>query len=463
MNVPSSLKRTLGLSTAILLVMSSMIGSGVFKKIAPMSTTLGDSNLVLLAWLAAGLVTMMGTLTYAGLASLTEEAGGQYEYLRIIFGKFFSYLLGWACFSVIQTASIASIAFVFAESVNNLIPIPAFTEQWADINIGGFIYPFANSGVKLLAIITMVLLTYINYRGVKQGGILNDVFSLAKIIGILLLIILGLSYSSPQTIAHHATTYEPLSFNQILAPFFLAMLGAFWAYDGWVNVTYITGEIKDPKRNVPIAIIAGTFLVMILYLLVHVAYFRVLSVDDFAAIDAAGNQIAGVEVAKKIMGDSGNLLISILIMLCTFGATNASLMASARIYYRMANAGVFFPSAGKAHPVYKTPHVALLMQLAWAAVLVMSGTFDQLTDMLIFAAFIFYGASAFGLILMKRKKLITVKVFGYPYIPMFYVAFCIGLVINTLITMPNESITGLILIATGIPLYFYFNRKRILP
>ena len=463
MHLPSSLKRTLGLSTAVLLVMSSMIGSGVFKKIAPMSTTLGDSNLVLLAWLAAGLVTMMGTLTYAGLASLTEESGGQYEYLRIIFGKFFSYLLGWACFSVIQTASIASIAFVFAESVNNILPMPAFTEQWADIGIGGFIYPFANSGVKLLAIITILVLTYINYRGVKEGGLLNDIFSWAKILGILLLIILGLSYSSPTPISHHAADYAPLSFNQLLAPFFLAMLGAFWAYDGWVNVTYITGEIKNPRRNVPIAIIAGTFLVMVLYLLIHVAYFRVLSVDEFAAIDAAGNQIAGVEVAKKILGDGGNLLISILIMLCTFGATNASLMASARIYYRMANAGVFFQSAGKIHPTYKTPHIALLMQMVWAIVLVMSGTFDQLTDMLIFAAFIFYGSSAFGLVLMKRRKLITVKVFGYPFIPIFYVLFCIGLVINTLITMPNESITGLLLIAAGIPLYFYFNRKRILP
>ncbi|HET8963646.1 MAG TPA: amino acid permease [Chitinophagales bacterium] len=463
MHVNPTLKRTLGLSTATLLVMSSMIGSGIFKKVAPMSTVLGDSNLVLLAWFAAGLVTVMGTLTYAGLASLTEEAGGQYEYLRIIFGKFFSYLLGWACFAVIQTASIASIAFVFAESVNNLLPMPAFTEHWANINIGGFIFPFANSGVKLLAIITIVILTYINYRGVKEGGLLNDIFSWAKILGIIILIVLGLSYTSATPVLHHAADYVPLTFNQILAPFFLAMLGAFWAYDGWVNVTYITGEIKNPKRNVPIAIIAGTILVMLLYVLINTAYFRVLTVDEFSAIDAAGNQIAGVEVAKKIMGNSGNILISILIMLCTFGATNASLMSSPRIYYRMANAGVFFPGAAKIHPEFKTPHIALLMQMIWAIVLVMSGTFDQLTDMLIFAAFIFYGASAYGLVLMKRKKLITVKVFGYPFVPVFYILFCICLVVNTLITMPKESITGLLLIAAGIPLYFYFNRKKLLP
>lgn len=463
MQNPTTLKRTLGLSTAILLVMSSMIGSGVFKKIAPMSTALGDSGLVLLAWIAAGLVTVMGALTYAGLASLTEEAGGQYEYLRIIYGKFFSYLLGWACFAVIQTASIASIAFVFAESVNNLFPLPEFTSQWAEIGIGGYIFPFANSGVKLMAIITIIILTFINYRGVKEGGLLNDIFSWAKILGIVILIILGLSYSGANPVAHQSADYTPLSFNQMLAPFFLAMLGAFWAYDGWANVTYVSGEIIKPKRNVPIAIIVGTACVMLLYALVNAAYLRVLSVDEFSAIDAAGNQIAGVEVAKKIMGNSGNILISILIMLCTFGATNASLMSSPRIYYRMANAGVFFPAAGSIHPKYKTPHWALLMQMIWAIVLVISGTFDQLTDMLIFAGFIFYGSAALGLLLMKRKKLITVKVFGYPYVPAVYFLFCIGLVVNTLITMPRESITGLFLIALGVPLYLYFNRKRLLP
>lgn len=460
MHMSPSLKRSLGLSTAILLVMSSMIGSGVFKKVAPMSTVLGDANWVLLAWLAAGLVSMMGTLTYAGLASLTEEAGGQFEYLRIIFGKFYSYLLGWSCFAVIQTASIASIAYVFAESVNNIFPMPVFGEAISGYQLFGFIYPFQNSGVKLIAILTILLLTWINYRGVRQGGLLNDIFSWAKIIGILLLIILGLSYANPVEIQSVPKVENGWNITTFIAPFFLAMLSAFWAYDGWTNVTYITGEVIRPKRNIPIAIITGTFLVMILYMLIHVAYFRVLSADDFAAINAAGNKIAGAEVAKVIMGNTGNILISILIMLCTFGATNASIMTSARIYYRMANQGVFFPSVGKAHSRFKTPHVALRMQMVWAILLVMSGTFDQLTDMLIFAAFIFYGSAALGLLMMKYKKLITVKVFGYPYVPAFYFLFCIVLVVNTLITMPNESITGLLLMATGVPLYFYFIRQH---
>jgi basic amino acid/polyamine antiporter, APA family len=443
-----------------LLVISSMIGSGVFKKIAPMSSQLMDNELVLLAWLVAGMFTLFGVFSYAGLASISSEAGGQLEYFRLIYGNFFAFLNGWANFSVIQSASIASIAYVFAESVHSVVPLPEPFAMYADLTFIG-LHPFANSGVKLLAVVTIIVLTVINYFGVEQGGRVNNIFTLAKIAGILFLIGIGWNYASPVADVNPQGVSTGLfdSGQSLLAPFFLALLSAFWAYDGWVNVTYIAGEVKNPQRNIPIAIILGTASVMLLYLLLNMSFLRVMSAADYAALDAQGDQIAGVQMAVKVLGDQGRWIIALLIMLCTFGATNASLMSGARIYYRMANTGMFIPKAGKAHPRYQTPHVALFMQMVWSCVLVFSGTFDQLTDMLIFASFLFYGSGALGLIILKRRQVVTTKVIGYPLVPIIFVLFCLVLIGNTLVSMPQESITGLVLIAAGTPLYFIFRRK----
>jgi len=478
MNTQPELKRVLGLTTAILLVISSMIGSGVFKKIAPMSETLMDSKLILLAWLLAGVVSMFGVFTYSGLASLTEEGGGQFEYFRIIYGKFFGFLFGWTCFTVIQSASIASIAYVFSESVNNLAHFKQPFDKWAAINFNNFIFPFANSGVKIFTICTIIALTIINYFGVKKGGLINDIFSWAKIGGIIFLIITGflLYGNADQVYAQNSQLIKPQDFNLISA-MFAAMLAAFWAYDGWVNLAYMGGEVKNPKKNIPIAIIGGTAVVMIVYVLVNIVYLRVLPVQTFVDINNSGNKIAAAEVAQSILPGIGFTLVSILIMVSAFGATNASLMSSPRIYHQMAKQKLFFKSFGKTHPKHHTPYVSLLFQMVWSSILVISGTFDQLTDMLIFASFIAYGSGAAGLLYMKMrgKKMpsndndginvgpkrfkITAKVIGYPVIPIVFLLFAIGLVINTIITMPNESLTGLSFIALGIPVYFIVKRQ----
>ncbi|MBC8047487.1 MAG: amino acid permease, partial [Fimbriimonadaceae bacterium] len=462
MNKPE-LKRALGLTTAILLVISSMIGSGIFKKIAPMSTTLMDSNLILLAWVIAGIVSMFGVFTYSGLATLTEEGGGQFEYFRIIYGKFFAFIFGWTCFTVIQTASIASIAYVFGESVNNVAHFINPFDGLKEINIGNYIFPFANSGVKIFTIITIICLTIINIYGVKKGGLLNDIFSSAKIIGIILLIILGLALSGNSNSFESSGTIiqlETLKGRTLFSAMFTAMLAAFWAYDGWINISYIGGEVKNPKKNIPIAIIGGTAIVMFIYVVLNYAYLKALPVEAYMQIDADGNKIAGAEMAKAIMGSGGFILISVLIMLCTFGATNSSLMSSPRIYFQMAKQNLFFKSFGEIHQKYHTPHKSLIFQAMWASVLVISGTFDQLTDMLIFASFIFYGSGAIGLIIMKRKGIITAKIFGYPYIPIIFVLFCILLVGNALFSTPRESLTGLLFLASSIPLYYYLQKKN---
>jgi basic amino acid/polyamine antiporter, APA family len=458
---PPSLRRVLGLSTGILLVASSMIGSGIFKKVAPMGEVMQNGRDVLLAWLLAGVVSMFGAFAFAGLARMTEEAGGKFEYLRLIYGRFFSFLYGWTYFSVIGSASAAAISYVFAESVNNLFPLPHFLQPWEDWNIGGFIYPFANSGVKGFAILTILGLSWLNIRGVQKGGWLNDVTSAMKILGILLLIAIGLSYSGgPSAFDSPGVRDGQLAGLGWYSALFAAMLSAFWAYDGWINITFMSSEFRNPRRNVPIAIVTGTVLVMLLYLAVNFAFLRTLTISDLEAINAAGNQIAGAEAAKRVLGAPGYFLLSVLIMLCTFGAANATIMTAARVYYRMSQEGLFFRRAKAVHPRYRTPAVSLRMAMVWSSILVISGTFDQLTDMLIFAAFIFYGAGALGLILEKRRGRITGPVVGYPWMPALFILFCLALVGNTLYVYPKESASGLGLILLGIPFYFYFTRKR---
>ena len=251
------LKRVLGLPTGILMVAGLMIGSGVFKKIAPMSATLMSQPYILSAWIIAGVFSMLGAFMLAGLATTTTESGGVYEYLRLSIGNFFSFLFGWTAFTILGSGSIAALAFVFSQSLNTLVHLPEPMQSLQDISIGNSIFPFASSGVKIVSVIAICLLTWLNYRGTKNGGLLNNIVTTAKIAGILLLIILGLFYSNPMVT--DTTTTAPIQYSgtALFSAFFGIMLSAFWAYDGWSNISFVTGEIQNPKRNVPIAIIAN--------------------------------------------------------------------------------------------------------------------------------------------------------------------------------------------------------------
>ncbi|HWH62304.1 MAG TPA: amino acid permease, partial [Ginsengibacter sp.] len=353
------LRRVLGVGTATLLVAGNMIGTGVFKKIVPMAATGLSKNYILLAWIIAGFVTILGAFSFAGLAKLTTASGGLYEYLRICFGNFVAYLLGWTIFVIVGSGSVAAVGFIFSQSVNTLINIPEPLHQWSDISIAHSVYPFAFSGVKIFTVITIALLTWLNYSGVRKGSVLNNIITSAKILGILFLILAGFIFINPSV--HASETIRPtqsssgLSFISI---FFGAMLSAFWAYDGFTNVAAVTGEIKNPKRNVPIAIITGVSIVMILYVLVNAAFMRAFSLTQLASLSE--NKIAATEMAGLIMGNKGRILISLLIMISSFGTLNILILVYSRLYYRMAQENVFFKSAAKVHPIYRTPYNALL-------------------------------------------------------------------------------------------------------
>lgn len=457
----TSLKRNVTRTSAILLVVSAIIGSGVFKKISPMAEQLGSDWLILLCWLVAGLLSLMGALCTAELAAMMPGSGGEFVYFKKIYGKFFSFLYGWANLAVMKTATIAALSYIFAQSFHALIPLP-------EIGLFGDA-PSADLSIKILATLLVITLSTINYQGVSVSAGLSRIF----IIGIVAVIVSFIAYAfflydaTPVIAATTITpTTEPVeSVNWLssfsMTAFFAAALGAFWGYEGWNNVGYIGEEIKNPQKNIPIALVVGTSIVILLYMLMNAAYLQVMNVSELASIDR--NTIAAVAVANVMIGQVGGLALSILILFSTFNCTNSTILMSSRIFYAMSKDKLFLEFVGKVHPKHETPSNAIILQGTWASVLIWWGTFDQLTDLLIFAAFIFYGATALGVILLRRREPKAerpYKVFAYPVLPAVFALFCFALVVNTIIEAPLQSLTGLGLIATGIPIYFYYNSKK---
>ena len=450
--------RALNLPTAILMVAGIMIGSGVFKKIVPMAQTLHNGNYILLAWIIAGVITMFGAFAYAGLATMTTQTGGVYEYLRLIYGDFIAFIFGWSTFTIIGSGAIAALSFVFAQSANTLFTLPEPLSAFKAIGVGDSVFPFADSGIKILGVLMVILLTWFNCRGIKRGGALSNIVTTAKILGILVLIISGLLFTGHPAINSETKTFishAPAGLA-LFSGLFGAMLSALWAYDGWINITYVTGEIKNPTRNVPFAIIGGVGIAMLLYVMLNYSYMRVLPLSDLAQLGQ--NKIAAAAIAGVLMGKTGSVVIALLIMTCTFGALNGCIISYPRVYFRMAQEKVFFKKAAVINPRFSTPNAALIYSAIWSCILLVSGTFDQITNLIIFASYAFFALGAFGLIKMKMKGVIKSKVIGYPVIPMIIIVFCIVLIINTIITQPGASIIGLLLIVSGTPFYFYFRR-----
>jgi len=461
MNLPSQLNRTLGLRLAIVMVIGNIIGSGIYKKVAPMAAELHSSGWILVCWILGGIITMFGALSNAEIAGMLADTGGEYVYYKKIYNRFFSFLYGWSNFAAIKSAAIASIAYVFAQSLNSIIHIPEVLSSLKDINIGGIFYPFEGFNVKLAAILLILFLTWVNSRGLKLGAGLSTLLLLLVLAGILTIVIFGITSSHADissSFSMATTNSQSVGFSAI----FTAMLAAFWAYEGWNSVGLLGGEIKNPNRNVPLSIGIGLLIIISLYLLTNIAYLSLLPVASLEQINAKGNTIAAVEAVKVFWNEGGVIFISLLILLSTLGCTHATILSNARTSFAMAKGGLFFPKMAKVNKA-SVPGNALWYQGVWASILVLSGTFDQLTDMLIFAAFIFYGATALGVFIL-RKKMPDVprayKVWGYPFVPAIFVIFCAFLIGNTIIARPREAGIGLVLILAGIPFYWWFQRQN---
>jgi APA family basic amino acid/polyamine antiporter len=459
MGKQGNLVRALGMGYVVIFVVANIIGSGVYKKIAPMAAELHSSVWILGAWIVGGIITLFGALSNAEVAGLLADTGGEFIYLKKIYNRFFAFMYGWSLFTVIQTATISSLAYVFAQSLNSIIHIPGIFSSLQHFTLGGVFFPFQDFGVKLTAILLILILTGLNISGLKSGAGVSKIIMLLVFTGLLTIVIFGLS--SVKTRPADFMNLNELTTGTItLSAFYTAMLAAFWAYQGWVSVGFIGGEVKDPTRNIPRGIVAGVFIVIFIYLIVNVTYLTLLSIPQLVQIHESGNQIAAVEAVRTFWGRGGVLFISLLILVTTLGCTNASILTGARPYYAMAREKLFFSGIAKINNA-NVPSNSLMWQGIWASVLVLSGTFDQLTDMIIFAVFIFYGATTLGVFILRHRMPDAhrpYKVWGYPYVPAIFILFCIGLFFNTIITRPREAAIGLILIFSGIPVYFLLKR-----
>jgi APA family basic amino acid/polyamine antiporter len=459
MKPPSKLSRTLGLHFVVVVVIGNILGSGVYKKVAPMAAELQSSGWVLIAWTLGGIVSLFGALCNAEVAGLLADTGGEYAYFKKIYNRFFAFIFGWSLFTVIQTAAISSLAYVFAQSLNSIMPLPQLLPAWADFTIGGVFYPFADFSVKLIAILLILVLTWVNTKEVKTAANISNILLVLVVIGILLIIFFGVA--SPDASLGKSLEMKTTSNTAVtVSALFTAMLSAFWAYQGWASVGFIGGEVKDAKRNIPRGIAVGVLIVIALYLLVNATYLSLLPVSALEQI--SDNQIAAVEAVRSFAGQQGVVLISVLVLVTTLGCTHATILSSARPYFAMAREGLFFSKAAKLNEAH-APAYSLYYQCIWACILVLSGTFDQLTDMVIFAVFIYYGATTLGVFILRKRMPDAhrpYKVWGYPIMPALFILFCAALLVNTVYTRPREAILGLILMLTGVPMYWWFNRRR---
>jgi len=468
---PAELLRMLGLYTATAIVIGSMVGSGIFRKPGVMAAQLASPEWLIIIWLVAGVMTLFGALAIAEIAGLISAPGGQYIYFNKSYNRFVGYLYGWAVFSVIQTGSIASITYVFSEYFGYFVTLPRFSpelESWGiPLPFIGSIFPLKDFGTKAMTIAVILSLTGVNYLGAKFGAALQNLFTTAKIGVLIFIVSLGfiLGEGSFGHFSGSSVTFQRET--SLFAAIMLAMSGAFWAYDGWINITYVAGEVKEPQRTIPRALFLGTLIVASVYMLINMAYLYVMPLDEMAQ-----SKLVASDAANRILGTVGGGFVAAAVMVSTFGTANGTIMASARVYYAMAKEKMFFPRAAFIHPTYHTPGTALLIQGSWASLLVLSGTFDQLTDMLIFVSWIFYAMAAFAVFILRKKwpdAERPYRTWGYPIVPAIFIAFALGYVGWTLYadimayikgeTELINSVMGIALVSLGLPGYFYWSKK----
>lgn len=467
----------LGLFSTIMLVIGGVIGSGIFRKPGVMAAQLGSPEILLLVWVLAGVITLFGALTNAEIASLIPETGGQYVYFERMYGGFFAFLYGWALFAVIQCGSIAAVAYVFAEYSTHFLSLPELPGKVATWSFPlpfiGDIVPLKEFGTKCLAAAIILLLTAINYIGVKFGGIVQNVFTLAKVGAMFALMLGAFLLPTGGSFSHFTTPSATVNLNglALVAGIAAALQGAFWAYDGWNKITYIAGEVKDPQRNIPLGLIWGMVIVTAIYLLMNVAYAYVLPIDEMAK-----SRLVAADVAERIFSGGGRW-IAAAVMVSTFGATSAIILATARVYFSMARMNVFPQFLGRVHPRFHTPAASLVVQGIWSAALVFSGTFDMLTDTLIFVSWIFYAAGAYGVFVLRRKMPNAPRQYrvpGYPFVPWVFIVFSViylGLTIYNDVIAYRAAIAagqsallntafGTALVLVGTPIYFFYRYQQ---
>ncbi len=441
------LKRDLGLWAALAIVVGTVIGSGIFRVPQAMILNVGTVRLVFLVWLVGGFLSLAGALTYAELAAAMPGAGGEYVYLTEAYGPLWGFLYSWTQMFVAKSGSIATLATAFFEYTAHFVP--QFEVVWFTVG------PFAVKYGQVFALVLILLLGGVNYLGVRVGGDIQVAVTAVKVGLIGLLILAGLIYAPPPGQAA-ASMPAPAIPSSLFAGFIAALVGALWAYDGWNNVGMVASEVRNPQRNLPVSLIGGTAGVIAIYMLANWAYFRVLSPAEVGA-----HKLVAAEMMQRIAGSWGAGAVSLAAMISIFAALNGSILSGARVPYAAARDGLFFKSAARVHPAFRTPGVSILMLSAWSAVLVLSGKYEELFDFVIFGSWILYAMATASVFVLRRTRPDLPRPYrtiGYPVIPLLFLAGAIVLEISTLWTKPRESIAGIALILLGLPLYFYWRR-----
>lgn len=476
---PKEFKQSLGLLDSTMIVIGSMIGSGIFIVSADIARTVGSPGILLVVWLITGFITLTAALSYGELAGMMPHAGGQYVYLREAYNPLVGFLYGWTVFTVIQTGTIAAVGVAFAKFTAVLFPW--FSEQHILFSIGSFNI----SAAQILAIVSIVVLTAVNLTGIKEGKVVQNIFTFAKTLALIAVIFLGIFIArNSEAITANFTNFwdaswttmkdgkifsiESLSGWNLIAAIGVAMVGSLFSSDAWNNITFTAGEVINPKKNIPLSLAIGTGIVTLLYILANIAYIVVLPVignPDATDVIGRGIQFAtsdrvGTATVAVIFGETAAVGMAILIMISTFGCNNGLILSGARVYYAMAKDKLFFSKAGELNK-HSVPAWALIVQAVWASMLCLSGSYGDLLDYVIFAVLIFYILTVGGIFILRRKQPNAerpYKAIGYPVIPAVYIALATLICGILLVYKPTFTWPGLGIVASGIPVYFIWKQ-----
>jgi APA family basic amino acid/polyamine antiporter len=429
------LPRKLGLPDSCAVVVGTIIGSGIFVVPNLVARSLPSGPWMLAAWVFSGVLSFFGALAYAELGAMIPATGGQYVFLREAYGPLMGFLCGWTYFFVIISAAIAWLSITFTTYLAYFVPL-------------------SGSASKAIAVGLIAVVTLVNYRGVAAGAAVQKAFTLMKVLGLAVLVAAA-CFSAP----HHLPALQTTSTSSTitLTGFGVAMIACLLSYDGWVALSFVAGEVKDPKQNLPLALTVGLALAIAIYVVANVAYLRVLTPQEIAAAPRVG-----ALVAERSMGTAGGAFVSATILLSIVGAINGWAMAAPRIYFAQARDGLFFRRFAAVHPRFQTPHRSILMFGAWSALLALTGTYETLASYAMYAAWIFYGLTSLAVPVLRRKQPLRPRPYrmtGYPTTLLVFVAVALGFVVNTIVATPGPAITGTLLIAAGVPIYFIWKHK----
>ena len=445
------LVRALGLGSAILIVVGAVIGSGIFLTTGGMAVHIPSASLLLLAWVLGGVLAITGGLTYAEMGAMYPRSGGVYVFLREAYGGLPAFLYGWASLLVVISGSMAAVAVGFAEYLSYFIPAVSTSNLVFSTRVPWG--TFSISAGQLVAATSLAVLGAVNYVGVRSGNMVNVVLTAAKVAGLVALPVMAVIAG---TASPSYTPVVPPEITRPLASFGIAMIAVLWTYESWYYVTYAAGEVKDAARNVPRALVIGVLILMAIYVIVNIAYLYTLSISEMRGVTRIAEH-----AMSALVGPGGASFIAATVVISTFGCNAAGILGGSRVLFAMARDGVFLPTASRVHPKYRTPHVAIVALTVWSVVLALSGSYEQLFTYVMFASILFSVAAGVALFVLRRTRPNVprpYRTWGYPLVPLVFVVGSAAFVANTLMERPVESLTGLALLAAGLPVY-WFSRK----